>query len=277
MTSEQLRVPLTATVGGAAALVLRLWNLRTGFESDTGLPLSGPSFPALLIVLGVVMLSLLLQSRGLSDRPVPRFPFHTDRSALCVPAIAGMFLLALSGAADIYEGVSGERILGVSPYEYAYAGLIGGETVGMSAGVQRFVGLLTLLSAWAVFVCVRACLHGGLPFRAVVMIPAVALSFRLVTIYRIESVNPVLQDYAPALVALMFQILGFYWFSAFMFDSGSLTAFAASAGGAVCTALCVMADESEYVSTPLTLCGSAAALMGFLLLSLQAPAEPSAP
>ncbi|MBQ6206475.1 MAG: hypothetical protein IJK52_05290, partial [Oscillospiraceae bacterium] len=185
MMNENTRIPLTAAVGGVAALILRLWNLRTGFEADTGLPVSGPSFPALLAVLAVILLSLILQSRRLRERGAPRFPFHAQRSALCVPSIAGMFLLALSGAADIFESVTGQS-------ENAYAGLIAGEAVGMSAGVQRFAGLLTLCAAWAVFVCVRACLRGEPPFRAVALIPAVALSFRLVAIYRIDSVNPVL-------------------------------------------------------------------------------------
>lgn len=278
MTIKRHTIPLTAVAGGAAALALRLWNLRAGFEPATGLPVSHPSFPALLTLFGAVMLALLLQARGLSDGGAPRFPFRAQNSAPCVPAIAGMFLLALSGIADLYEGATGEsvmdRLAGAAPTYHQYAGMISAEAVGMGAGAQCVSGALALLSAWAVFECVRACLRGDLKSRALVMLPAVALSFRLVTIYRIDSVNPVLQDYAPALVALMFQVLGFYCFSAFAFDSGNLTAFAASAGGAICAALCVLADETEYVSAPLTLCGSASALAGFLMLALQAPPVP---
>ena len=278
MINENTRIPLTAAVGGAAALAVRAWNLRTGFEAGTGLPVSGPSFSALLAVLAIVGLSLLLQSRHLTERGAVRFPFRAGQSALCVPAIAGAFLLAPSGAADIFESVTGENALSIlrggQTYEYAYAGLISGEAVGMSAGVQRFCGLLTLCAAWAAFVCVRACLRGNLPFRAIVLIPAVALSFRLVTVYRIDSVNPVLQDYAPALVALMLQVWGFYCVSAFAFDCGTLTAFAVSSGAAACAALCVVLDESDYISTPLTLGGSAATLVGFLLLALRSPSAP---
>lgn len=280
MAIKRHTIPLTAVAGGAAALALRLWNLRAGFEPATGLPVSHPSFPALLALFGAVMLALLLQARGLSDGGAPRFPFRAQNSAPCVPAVAGMFLLALSGIADLYEGAAGEsvmdRLAGAAPtyQQYHYAGMISAEAVGMGAGAQCACGLLALLSAWAVFECVRACLRGDLKSRALVMLPAVALSFRLVAVYRIDSVNPVLQDYAPALVALMFQVLGFYCFSAFAFDSGDLTAFAVSAGGAICAAMCVLADETEYVSSPLTLCGSASALAGFLMLALQAPPAP---
>lgn len=269
MITKQLRIPLTAAVGGVAALVLRVWNLRAGFELGTGLPVSGHvSFWALLVLLALVMLSLLVQSRRLSDGGNPRFPFRTQNRALCLLPVAGAALLCLSGVADILDALGGHQ-------SYEYAGLISGEAVGMSTGVQCASGALTLLSAWSVFECVRACMRGDMRRRAVVMVPAVALAFRLVTVYRIDSVNPVLQDYAPALVALLFHVLGFYAFSAFTFDSGDLRQFAVSAGGAVTLSLCVLFDRSDYISTPLLFCGSAAALAGFLVLALQAPAEPA--
>ena len=264
------KIPLTAALGGVAALVLRLWNLRAGFEEGTGLPIPGnPSFPALLALLAVVLLALAAQSWHLSDGGNPRFPFRTQSRLLSILPVAGAVLLCLSGAADILDALGGSR----DPYEYA--GLIGGEAVGMSTGVQLASGALTLLSAWAVFECARACLRGTLRGRALVMIPAVSLAFRLVTVYRIDSVNPVLQDYAPALVALLFHVLGFYAFSAFTFDSGNLRQFAVAAGGSVTLALCVLADKSDYISTPLLFLGSAAALAGFLVLALQAPAQPA--
>ena len=267
--SKQRNIPLTAFAGGVAALVLRLWNLRAGFEETTGLPISGNlSFRALLALLAVVLLALAAQSWRLSANGNPRFPFRTQNRRLCLLPVAGAALLALSGAADLYEGLNGGH------RSYGYAGLIGGESVGMSAGVQCVSGALTLLSAWSVFECVRACLSGSVRWRGPVMIPAVALAFRLVTVYRIDSVNPVLEEYAPALVALLFHVLGFYAFSAFAFDSGDLRQFAVAAGGAVTLALCVLADEADYVSAPLLLAGSAAALGGFLILALQAPVEP---
>ena len=77
------RIPLVALAGGAAALVLRIWNLRAGFEEETGLPIpDNPSFYSLLIVLALVLLVLLLLSRHLSEDGNPRFPFHTERKAL---------------------------------------------------------------------------------------------------------------------------------------------------------------------------------------------------
>ena len=271
MITKQLRIPLTAAVGGVAALILRLWNLRAGFEPGTGLPVSdNPSFPALLALLTLILVLLVVQSLKLSDSGNPRFPFRTQNRVLCVLPVAGAALLCLSGVADILDALNG------GGQSYEYAGLISGESVGMSTGVQCACGALTLLSAWSVFECVRACLRGDMRHRAGVMIPAVALAFRLVTIYRLDSVNPVLQDYAPALVALLFHVLGFYAFSAFTFDSGDLRQFTISAGGAVTLSLCVLFDKSDYISTPLLFCGSAAALAGFLVLALQAPVDNNA-
>ena len=269
MITKELRIPLTAAAGGVAALILRLWNLRAGFEPGTGLPVSGnPSFPALLALLALVLAALAVQSRHLSDGGNPRFPFRARNRALCVLPVAGAALLCLSGVADIVDALNGRQ-------SYEYAGMISGEAVGMSTGVQCASGALALLSAWAVFECARACLRGDMRHRALVMVPAVALAFRLVTFYRIDSVNPVLEDYAPSLMALLFHVLGFYAFSAFTFESGDLRQFTVSAGGAVTLSLCVLFDKSDYISTPLLFCGSAAALAGFLVLALQAPAEPA--
>lgn len=271
MITKQLRIPLTAAAGGVAALILRLWNLRAGFEPGTGLPISGnPSFPALLALLTLILVLLVVQSLKLSDGGSPRFPFRAQNRVLCVLPVAGAALLCLSGVADILDALGGD-----TPPYYEYAGMISDEAVGMSTGVQCACGALAILSAWSVFECARACMRGDMRYRAVVMIPAVTLAFRLVTIYRIDSVNPVLQDYAPSLVALLFHVLGFYAFSAFTFESGDLRQFTISAGGAVTLSLCVLFDKSDYISTPLLFCGSAAALAGFLVLALQAPVEPA--
>ena len=271
MITKELRIPLTAGAGGVAALILRLWNLRAGFEPGTGLPVSGnPSFPALFALLTLILVLLVVQSLKLSENGNPCFPFRTQNRVLCVLPVAGAALLCLSGVADILDALGG------SSQSYEYAGMIAGEAVGMSTGVQCASGALTLLSAWAVFECVRACLRGDMRRRALVMVPAVALAFRLVTFYRIDSVNPVLEDYAPSLVALLFHVLGFYAFSAFTFESGDLRQFTVSAGGAVTLSLCVLFDKSDYISTPLLFCGSAAALAGFLVLALQAPVDNNA-
>lgn len=272
MISRNMKIPLAAVIGGLVALALRIWNLRAGFEDANGLPISGhPSFPAMALVLALTLGALWILSRPLAHA-APRFPFIAAKRPAVAPAVAGAFLFALAGLADLYEASTGKKLLSQTlSYEYAFEGLIGGESVGVSPAAQAFGGLLTLLSAWAAFECIRACLRGNPRFRAAILIPAVALSFRLVSVYRLDSVNPVLEDYAPVLIALIFQTLGFYALSAFPFECGNLRKFAVFSGGAVATTLCVLADDYEYVSTSLTLAGSALSLTGLLLLALDAP------
>lgn len=266
-------IPLTAAVGGIAALALRTWNLRTAFEPLTGLPVSGhPSFPLLLLLFAACMAAMLRLPTG----GTLRFPFRAQRSTACSLPVAGAMLLGLSGLADIYESFTGVNLMyflqGEPSQRYeSSTGLIAGDAVGMSAGLQCFSGLLTLCAAWAVFECIRACLHEPLKFRAVVLVPAVSMSFRLVAMYRIDSVNPVLQDYAPGLLAMVFQVFGFYVFSAFAFERGNLRQYAVSAGGAVMLTICVLLDPVDYISTPLMTCGGAAVLMGFYMLATTAP------
>lgn len=277
MISRNVKIPLAALIGGLAALALRIWNLRAGFEDGTGLPLPGhPSFPAMALALALTLGALALLSRSIPANAAPRFPFAPAKRPPAAIAVAGTFLLALAGFADLFEAFTGQKIgARTLSYEYAFEGLIGGESVSVSPAAQAFGGLLTLLSAWALFQCLRACLHENQRFRAPVLIPAVALSFRLVSVYRLASVNPVLEDYAPVLLALVFQTLGFYALSAFPFECGNLRKFAAFSGAAVCSALCVLADRYEYLSTPLTLAGSALTLTAFLLLALDAPPRSS--
>lgn len=281
MMNEKRTLPLTALTCGAATLAVRLWNLAAGFEGSSRLPIAGhPSFTLLLVLLAAAFALLLWESTRLPSNAAPRFPFRTERRGPCLLSLAGAGLLALSGAADVFESFAGQRLFDLlrgSPswrYQYDYTGLISGEGVGMEGGVQCVSGLLTLLSAWAALECVKACRGGGLRFRTLVLIPALTLSFRLVVIYRIDSVNPVLQDYALGLAALICQILGFYTFSAFTFECGSPRRFALSTTCAAVLALCVLCDGGEYLSAPLLLLGSAAVLMGFLLLELDAPHIP---
>ena len=282
MISNNIKLPLTALVGGAAALLLRMWNLRAGFETASRLPVPGhPSFPATVAALALTLAVTLILSRRLSDGGAPRFPVRAVKRSFVTPVVAGAFVLACAGLVDLYEAFSGENLRSALSgsslsYEYAFANLIDGKSVGFSPLAQGFAGLLTLVSAWAVFECARACLHGNLRSRAMVMVPAVALAFRLVALYRVDSVNPTLETYALVLMAFVFQTLGFYAFSAFAFDCGDLRQFAAATGGAVCLTLCALTDEGDYLSTPLTLAGSASALLGLLLLALDAPRVPVA-
>ena len=108
---KQLMLPLAAAAGGAAALVLRLLQNKTGFEASTGLPIPGnaPGI-ALAALLAVLAVALCLLTRLLppEDEGGPFFPedFRTVNAGLAALPVAGVFLMAVSGALDIAAGAA---------------------------------------------------------------------------------------------------------------------------------------------------------------------------
>ena len=57
---KHILIPALAVAGGAAALVLRLVQVRTGFEADTGLAISGNPAGMALAALRSLLASVFL-------------------------------------------------------------------------------------------------------------------------------------------------------------------------------------------------------------------------
>ena len=276
---KQSLLPLLALVGGAVAFVLRLLQNRTGFEAATGLPVPGnvPGLVliALLAVLALAFLLLVCRLPGETD-PGPAFPagFAAASSAQVFLPVAGALLMALSGLADLAEGLGGVNLLArlqaaADPY-----GAVTMESVsGFASKAQLLLGLLALVSGAAVFVAAAACRQGSreavTPFQgSLLLIPPVALVVRLVLTYRLDSINPALEAYYVELLALVFLTLGFYLLSSFAFQSGRTRRFALYACGAIVLCVAALADGGPHLSSLLLYAGGAAALLGFLLLRL---------
>lgn len=108
---KQLLLPLASAAGGAAALVLRLLQNKTGFEAATGLPVPGNApGTALTALLAVLAAALYLLARLLpaETEDGPFFPedFRTVNAALVALPVVGIFLMAVSGALDIAAGAA---------------------------------------------------------------------------------------------------------------------------------------------------------------------------
>ena len=224
---KQTHIPLTALLGGAVAFVLRLLQNRTGFEADTGLPVPGNPFavalPVFLALTAVSLLAMALKQRGTAAPVFPR-DFSTDEPRRLTLAIAGSLLVALSGAADIFEGLTGGNL--IAQFRAA------ADPYGLSAAAERLfaprpqliLGLLGLLAGAALLVSVIACrIKENAPAynAAFLLAPPVVLVVRLVLTYREDSVNPALGAYYVGLLALVFLTLAFYRFSAFAFEGGT--------------------------------------------------------
>lgn len=286
---KQWMLPLTAVLGGAAAFVLRLVQNRTGFESATGLPISGnaagTALAALLAVLAALLLFLARQLPQETEQG-PAFPsdFSTGSTKLLTLPLAGVFLIALSGLADLYEGLGLGSLLwkihAAAPLNdpYTLSTAMGLELYGASAfssKAQLLMGLVSILSAAGLFSGLLACRarEGAAPkaFNGnLLLIAPVGLVVRLVLTYRIDSVNPVLAAYYVELLALVFLTLGFYRLSSFAFRAGRTRRFALYAGAAAVLSIATLADSVRYLSSILLYTGGLLALLGFLLLRLAA-------
>lgn len=277
------QLPLLAVLGGAAAFCLRLWQNRTGFESDTGLPIPGaPAGVVLPVFLAAIAVVLLLLVRRLpreadGDCLLPR-DFSVEDSRLLFLPVAGILLMAAAGLADLYEGFGlGSLLAQLQAAADPYAAVSSASV--FSPGAQKLLGLLSLLSAGALFPAIAACRQGQREtdaFRSspLLLVPPVALVVRLVLVYRVDSVNPVLGAYYVELLALVFLTLGFYRLSGFAFRAGRTRMFAFYACSAVVLCLASLADGGPCLSTLLLNLGGGTVLLGFLLLRLAAPASP---
>lgn len=268
-----ITLPFAAALCGGAAFFLRLMELRTGFEVSTGLPIPGNAATVTLwtfcgiacAVLGILA-ALCLPGQGGNS---PAFPFFTDSEFLLTPVVAGGLLLALAGGADLVEGMSqGSLLARIRGASLVNAAIL--RSSGLGVRVQIFSGLMILAAAFALLLSAAACRGSSGRGAALMLIPA-ALTVRLVIIYRMDSVNPVLEDYAVELVALVLLTLGFYHLSSFAFAEGSLRVFTFFTCAAEVFCIGAMAEEGRYLSVPLIYLGASLALVGFLLLAYQAP------
>lgn len=257
--------PALALAGGAAAFALRRLQIATGFESATGLPAAGcPYAAALPILLCVLAAVFWLMDRRLpgekgGDSPL-EFAACFASSGAGIPTlmVMGLFLWLASGAYGVYTGV----VLGPSV-------------------LNLVLGILTILSAAALFPVVSACRKRGSETGSgvnenLLLVPVVCLVVRLVLTYRADSVNPTLAAYYVELLALVFLVLCLYRVSAFAFRCGRTRRFAFCAQMAVVFCMATMADL-HGAAARLLYAGGALLVLAFLLLRLETVAWAEAP
>lgn len=284
MTKHNLTFPALALAGGAAAFVLRLLQVRTGFEAETGLPIPGnPWGPVLIVLLLLLAAGLALLAWKLPQEPAaPGFPqaFSTTSTGTLTVLILGVFLLGVSGVLDLFSGLRAGAPMPADAYLMTADGI---SKDGFSSAEHLILGVLTLLSAVSLFPAAAACRRPGshessdAPRKTVqgslLLVPVICLVIRLVLVYRVDSINPVLSDYYLELLALVFLTLGFYRLSSFAFGAGRTDRFALYAGLAVVLSLGELADGFGSSQLPITLfhAGGALTLLGFLLLRMGTP------
>ena len=253
---KEFSLPLASVLGGAAALVLRLLQLHTGFEAGTGLAIPGnPAGIALVVLLLLLAVLFCALTRYLpkEEDPGPAFPadFSTSDARLLTLPVMGVFLIAVSGLLDLAAafGIS-VSLPPASPDVYEDAAAV--LTAGFSQKESLLLGILSLLTAAALFAAVTVCRKGGKQAPdgepktsgSLLLLPPAALVIRLVLTYRLDSVNPVLAAYYVELLALVFLTLGFYRLSSFAYKAGRTRRFALYTSAAVVLCLAALADLS---------------------------------
>ena len=167
--------------------------------------------------------------------------------------VLGCFLVGLSGVWELLRAVSGGQAV-LSADGLSMVASAGSGTSG------AIMGVLSIAAAAGLFCGLLACRKETVSPLPLLTVP-VSLLIRLVFVYRLDSVDPVLAHYYPELLGLMALILGSYRLSGFTVKAGNPRLFTLYTGLSVICSLTLLADGITPAAC-LTL-GGAAALAGF--------------
>ena len=236
-------------VQGLLLFALRLAQLRTGFDSETGLAvasLPGTLLAALLAVCAAVELVLCLRLPGEKAAFDVQFA-RPERAVPCL--VAGSFLLAAGGALLLASALPARGVGALA------AGILAGAAAG---GVQRrgrqrraggTAGVLPLLPAM---------------FFAV---------FFVLTVYLPAGADPVLARYYLPVLAASAAAYALSRLAGFLRRESSARSFVWTADCAVILCLAAMADSLSSPGLLLLYAGCALLLSVFLLLRREGPQE----
>ena len=263
------RLSVLLLVSSAAAVIVRLLQQIFGFEAVTGLPVH-----SFLFTLPILLLLLLWFGavRPLPDQDLPGFPqgFPLTKNSLFLP-VAGIFLIALSGVAWLFFGMMPQASQAIA----ADGTLVSVVTTGpLSFGSMTILGILHLIMAVCLFPAAAACrVREDGSFKpissAILMAPPVILVIRLVLIYRVNSVDPLIAHYAVELLAMAALTLAFYRLAGFSCGVGGSRRFVLYAGWAVILGLASL-PAGQGIPDLLFYLGTSLLLLGLVTARLQA-------
>lgn len=228
----------------AAAAVLRVLQLRTGFDADD-LPVSGNAFALLLpVVLAAATAYFAVTARklpGLDREGAGRkleesFSFSENMPALFC-AVMGSFLIAASAFA-------------------AFAGYTRGLQLKPLSAAAVFAAVCYL---YAVFSIKR---RSGTPGLAL-LLPVIVLLVYLILLYRADASDPVLAHIYVEILAVSALALCSLETAAFAYGCGSPRVLVPSCAAAILCSV-ALAAEMKSVSSVLLFAGGAMLACGFL-------------
>lgn len=217
---KEFLLPALALGGGLAGLALRLWELSSAFEADTGLPVAGA--PATLVLAGfsaAVLLALVLLCRG-TGRGFQGSYDEAFQAAGSTPyltmMVAAAFLMAGSGVLLLAQagGVLSESLAASAG---AGLGLSGLFQLLLSVGRELLLAILALASAASLFLLGKNNYKGeGKGERSgCLLTPAYTACVWLIVSYLDHSGDPIVLDYVYQLFAVVAAVLGSYFLAGF--------------------------------------------------------------
>lgn len=214
--TQAFLLPAAAAIFGFGGAALRAWELATAFEPNTGLPI--PGAPASLVL---TLLSLLfaLVSAAILWRICRKAPARNFNTAFVCESTG--YVTAVVSAAAL---------------PLCAAGLIVLDCLKGARGMAHFLPAALFLFSAGSIVSVGRNNYRNLEqgqFTLSLLLAPFAFCAHLMLTYQIHAGNPVLQDYAYLLLALICTVLGLYFMASFSFEKGRPFLFLWTAGLAV--------------------------------------------
>ena len=236
-------------VQGLLLFALRLAQLRTGFDSETGLAvasLPGTLLAALLAVCAAVELVLCLRLPGEKAAFDVQFA-RPERAVPCL--VAGSFLRAAGGALLLASALPARGV------------------AAMAAGI------LAVAAAGGFLLLVRQLRAGGTA-GVLPLLPAMFFAvFFVLTVYLPAGADPVLARYYLPVLAASAAAYALSQLAGFLRRESSARSFVWTADCAVILCLAAMADSLSSPGLLLLYAGCALLLSVFLLLRREGPQE----
>ena len=236
-------------VQGLLLFALRLAQLRTGFDSETGLAvasLPGTLLAALLAVCAAAELVLCLRLPGEKAAFDVQFA-RPERAVPCL--VAGSFLLAAGGALLLVSALPARGV------------------AAMAAGI------LAVAAAGGFLLLVRQLRAGGTA-GVLPLLPALFFAvFFVLTVYLPAGADPVLARYYLPVLAASAAAYALSQLAGFLRRESSARSFVWTADCAVILCLAAMADSLSSPGLLLLYAGCALLLSVFLLLRREGPQE----
>ena len=214
--TQAILLPVAAVVFGVGGAAVRVWELATSFEPETGLPIPGAVASPALVLLSVLFALVLA---ALVWRMCRKAPVRDFNSAF-VCENAG-YITAVVSAAAIPVCAAGLIVLDYLNGTRSMTHFIPAALFVFSAGSIVSVGRNNY----------RNLVQGQ--FSTSLLLTPFAFCCQLMLTYQTHAGNPVLQDYAYLLLALICTVLGLYFMASFSFEKGRPALFLWTAGLAV--------------------------------------------